>query len=86
MKVLGGLSGITRKPAALAKFFLIAPELQRITSEADRTAGVVNPQRTQNHGLSQSVNLNQEKRINQLKTVLKESNPFNFNGIRPLAT
>ena len=33
MKVKGGLSGITQKPAAWLRFFLTAPELTRLSEE-----------------------------------------------------
>lgn len=33
MKVMGGLVGITQQPNALARFFLTAPELQRVSQE-----------------------------------------------------
>ena len=40
MKVSGGLVGITLNPSARAKFFLISPELARLTEEANVMAGV----------------------------------------------
>ena len=38
MKVFGGLKGITQQPAAMARWFLIAPELSRLASEAQKLA------------------------------------------------
>ena len=35
MKVLEGIGGITQKPTTLARFVLIAPELARLSAEAD---------------------------------------------------
>jgi len=40
MKVTGGLIGITLQPSARTKFFLIAPELARLETEALQMAGV----------------------------------------------
>ena len=40
IKVLGGLSGLTCKSAALARFFLVVPERYRLLSEADNLVGV----------------------------------------------
>jgi len=45
MKVKGGLSGITQKPAALLRFFLIAPELARLSEEVMQMAGMSSSQR-----------------------------------------
>ncbi len=35
MKVMGGIKGITSRPAMLARFFLAAPEMSRLSGEAD---------------------------------------------------
>ena len=40
MKVSGGLVGITLNPSARAKFFLIAPELARLSEQAKSMAGI----------------------------------------------
>lgn len=52
MKVSGGLAGITLNPSARAKFFLIAPELARLTAEAQQIAGVKFEIRIHHHSLS----------------------------------
>lgn len=78
MKVLGGLKGITQKPETLARFFLIAPELARLSAE---TSTDMTPQsRKQHHELSKSGIERDFSRIAELKAVLKESNPFQFQG------
>ena len=41
MKVSGGLVGITLNESARAKFFLIAPELARLTAETKAMTGLV---------------------------------------------
>ena len=41
MKVNGGLSGITLKPAALNRFFLTFPELTRLSDEVHEMADVL---------------------------------------------
>ena len=35
LKVLGGISGITLKPATLRNFFLVSPELARLSKQAE---------------------------------------------------
>jgi hypothetical protein len=40
MKVLGRLRSLTQKPAALARFFLVAPELARLSLEAENMVGL----------------------------------------------
>ena len=80
MKVLGGLKGITQKPETLARFFLIAPEMSRLSQEAEKAAGVTPQSRKQHHELSESRTQREYKRIEQLETVLKDSNPFQFQG------
>ena len=40
LKVTGGLVGITQNPKALARYFLTAPELQRISDETTKMAGI----------------------------------------------
>ena len=49
MKVSGGLEGNTLNESAQAKFFLIAPELARLTAEAKAMAGLV-PERAHRPG------------------------------------
>ena len=53
MKVSGGLIGITLNPKARTKFFLVAPELARLTEEAQDMAGLTtSPSPTKHHELS----------------------------------
>jgi len=83
MKVKGGLSGITQKPAALLRFFLIAPELSRLSEEVMQMAGISSSQRTKHHEHSQAitersciVELCHQRNIQKMKSVMVECNPF----------
>ena len=67
MKVKGGLSGITQKPAALLRFFLIAPELTRLSEEVMQMVGISSLQRTKHHELSTAITERQERSIQKLK-------------------
>lgn len=80
LKVLGGLKGITQKPEALQRFFLIAPELQRLSSEAEKMAGFSPDKRTTHHEMSNKVYDRQEVKVKKLKAVLGDLNPFSYEG------
>lgn len=60
MKVSGGLVGITLNESARAKFFLIAPELARLTAEAKAMAGLV-PERAHHQELNSAVLTHEDK-------------------------
>ena len=49
MKIQGGLKGLTQQPAAMARWFLIASELSRLSNEADTFAGIVSTKQTRHH-------------------------------------
>ena len=40
MKITGGLKGLTQQPAAMTRWFLIAPKLSRLAAQAETTVGV----------------------------------------------
>ena len=81
MKVAGGLVGITLNPAALTKFFLIAPELVRLSEEAKLLAGMSSPKQMHHHGLSMSVLTRWEKNIKELTSTIQGfTNPFTENA------
>jgi len=80
LKVLGGLKGITHNPAALQRFFLIAPELERLSSEAEKMAGFSPEKQTTHHEMSNIIQDRQEVKVKKLKAVLKELNPFSYDG------
>ena len=80
MKVLGGLKGITQKPETLARFFLIAPEMSRLSQEAEKSVNVTSQSRKQHHELTASMTKRDHTRLEKLKSVIKGSNPFQFQG------
>ena len=76
MKVSGGLVGITLNESARAKFFLIAPELARLTAEAKAMAGLV-PERAHHQELNSAVLTHEDNSINKLTETIKTfTNPF----------
>ena len=77
MKVSGGLVGITQNESARAKFFLIAPELARLSSEAKSMAGVSLHTPEQHHTLSAAIVAREDKGVQQLVAAIKSfTNPF----------
>ena len=40
MKIRGGLKGLTQQPAAMARWFLVAPELSRLATRAEHMVEV----------------------------------------------
>ena len=77
MKVSGGLVGITQNESARAKFFLIAPELARLSSEAKSMAGVSLHTPEQHHNLSAAIVAREDKGVQQLIAAIKSlTNPF----------
>ena len=80
MKVMGGIRGITQKPAALSRFFLIAPELARLSQEAEAAAGYSEEGRTKHHDLTPAAVHNQEQRIAKLKQYISDNNPLKVDG------
>ncbi|KXJ12360.1 hypothetical protein AC249_AIPGENE6741 [Exaiptasia diaphana] len=77
MKVSGGLVGITLNPSARSKFFLIAPELARLSSEAQELAGVKSEKPEQHHTMTAAYVSREEKNVAALTETLKSfTNPF----------
>ena len=77
MKVSGGLVGITQNESARAKFFLIAPELARLSSEAKSMAGVSLHTPEQHHNLCAAIVAREDKGVQQLIAAIKSfTNPF----------
>lgn len=64
MKVSVGLVEITLNESARAKFFLIAPELARLTVEARAMAGLV-LERAHHHELNSAVLTHEDNSINK---------------------
>ena len=82
VKVAGGLVGITQHPKALAKFFLTAPELQRIHIETLAMSGMSQSQQNKHHHLdSPSATASQDRAVLKLKNELYcVGNPFRIEG------
>ena len=80
MKVMGGIRGITQKPAALTRFFLIAPELARLSKEAEDLAVVTEEGRNKHHDLTPAAVHRQEQRISKLKIYMRDNNPLQIDG------
>lgn len=55
MKVAVGLVGITLDPSARTKFFLIAPEVARLSEEAKEMAGMSSPVQQHHHAATSTV-------------------------------
>ena len=78
MKVSGGLVGITLNPHARTKFFLIAPELARLSEDAKEMSGTT-PVKEGNHHHTSSASAisREEKNLKKLVTTLENfTNPF----------
>ena len=67
---------MTQKPAALLRFFLIAPELTRLSEQVLQMAGISTSQRTKHHEISRSTINRQEQNIQKMKSVMLTCNPF----------
>ena len=70
MKVAGGLVGITQNASARERFFLTAPELNRLSEEAHEMSDTLTATRKQHHDLSRVVWTRQEENILKLKNVI----------------
>lgn len=77
LKVSGGIVGITLNPAALRKFFMVAPELARLCEEANVMAGLSSLPQAHHHGLSNAVLKRHEQRLDELTATIEGfTNPF----------
>ena len=77
MKVSGGLVSITQNPSARAKFFLITPELARMTEQAKEIAGVSIKIQDYHHNLSLAVLSREENNVSKLTaTIASYTDPF----------
>lgn len=63
MKVSGELVGITLNASARTKFFVIAPKLARLETEATSMAGPTTDAQEHHHDLSSAVTTNKNKAI-----------------------
>jgi len=78
---MGGLRGLTHKQSALARFFLIAPEMARLSSEAETMVGFDERSTRHHHQLSNVVTERHERMVRQLRSVLEDNSPFKHEGI-----
>lgn len=76
MKFRGGLKGLTQQPAAMAIWFLIAPELSRLSAEAEAMVGIKTHNLTHHHDLSEAVIIRYEENVKKLKEVFKANDPL----------
>ena len=78
MKIRGGLKGLTQQPAAMARWFLVAPELSRLAgTQAEHMVAVKRASSSSHHhDLSDSVTNRYNENVQKLKDVLKVSDPF----------
>ena len=77
MKVVGGRTGITLNANARNKFFLTAPEMSRLTVDAEEMVGGIASTTKHHHASSQSILTKQEHNIDALKvTICRVTNPF----------
>ena len=77
MRVVGGLIGITLNANARNKFFLTAPEMSRLTVDAEDMVDGIASTTKHHHALSQSILTKQEHNIDSLKvTICRFTNPF----------
>ena len=79
MKVSGGLLRITLNASARTKFFLIAPELARLATEAKFMAGLTTDSKEHHHDFSPPITTNENKAIHQLMQTIKScTDPFSL--------
>ena len=78
MKIRGGLKGLTQQPAAMARWFLVAPKLSRLAgTQAEHMVAVKRTSSSSHHhDLSDSVTNRYNENVQKLKDVLKVSDPF----------
>ena len=77
MKVTGRLVGITLNETARARFFLVAPELSRLSEEAKSLVCVKKDPGLQHHKSSPSFARNPDTQVMKLREeIAKHMNPF----------
>lgn len=80
MKIRGGLKGLTQQPAAMTRWFLIAPELSRLAANAESMVGVQRSMPKRHHDLTDAVIIRYNENVEKLKDVLKANDPFQMDG------
>ena len=69
-------SGRTQQPAAMARWFLVAPELSRLAAQAEDMVGLQRASSSHHHDLSDVLTKRDNENVQKLKDVLKVSDPF----------
>ena len=69
-------SGRTQQPAAMARWFLVAPELSRLAAQAEDMVGLQRASSSHHHDLSDVLTKCYNENVKKLKDVLKVSDPF----------
>lgn len=68
--------GLTQQSAAMARWFLIAPELSRLATGAEAIVGLQTDSFTHHHDLSEAVITRYAENMKNLKEVFKANDPF----------
>ena len=76
MKIRGGLKGLTQQPAAMARWFLVAPGLSGLATRAEHMVWVQRASSSHHHDLSDAITNSFNENVQKLKDVLKVSDPF----------
>jgi hypothetical protein len=71
MKVSGGIIGITLNESARARFFLILPEVAKISEDTFRMSGTVSDVKAKNHEDNKSTLQRMSTNVESLKAVLE---------------
>ena len=69
-------SGRTQQPAAMARWFLMAPELSRLAAHVEKMVGLQRASSSHHHDLSDVLTKRCNENAQKLKDVLKVSDPF----------
>lgn len=77
--ISGGIVGITQNEIARARFFLISPELAKLSSDACDMAGLNRGEQFHHHDLTTATRTRQQQNVTSLKnTIQLFCNPFEY--------
>ena len=68
--------GLTQQPAAMTRWFLVAPELSRLATQPEHMVVVQRASSSHLHDLSDAITNRYNENVQRLKDVLKVSDPF----------
>lgn len=80
MKIRGGLKGLTQQPAAMTRWFLVAPELSQLAAQAETMVDVKRSTQQLHHDLTDAVVKRCNENIQKLKEVIKANDLFEEGG------